>query len=374
MRRAFRNIKSLDRQLSVAIFISILFSGCNTTKDIEAMYYEETKLEAEGLEGKTEEEQEQLNEAEMRGIFVAEEAKVQDIENTVIYVDRPVYIPADEEHPELEKQNITGLDAVQDSQKKSTISPEMYKKGTFFYQYDENLVFEVYAQPYHLTDIVLEKGEVVIGTPLLSEDEAVWELTAGVAKDPATGEDIQHLFIKPAYSKLDSSLIIITDRRVYHFRIKSFATSYMSVVKFTYPGIRNQWARKKTESATEVENDFIRVSNPEYLSFDYKMKYSMWRKPEFLPKRVYDDGASTYIQVDDIVLQKKLPVLFNEKNEIVNYSVKKNVFVIPHLINEVTLRLGKEKITITKKKVSAKKAAEMQAESVQKGDNADGRL
>ena len=374
MRRAFRNIKSLDRQLSVAIFISILFSGCNTTKDIEAMYYEETKLEAEGLEGKTEEEQEQLNEAEMRGIFVAEEAKVQDIENTVIYVDRPVYIPADEEHPELEKQNITGLDAVQDSQKKSTISPEMYKKGTFFYQYDENLVFEVYAQPYHLTDIVLEKGEVVIGTPLLSEDEAVWELTAGVAKDPATGEDIQHLFIKPAYSKLDSSLIIITDRRVYHFRIKSFATSYMSVVKFTYPGIRNQWARKKTESATEVENDFIRVSNPEYLSFDYKMKYSMWRKPEFLPKRVYDDGASTYIQVDDIVLQKKLPVLFNEKNEIVNYSVKKNVFVIPRLINEVTLRLGKEKVTITKKKVSAKKAAEMQAESVQKGDNADGRL
>ncbi len=66
---------------------------------------------------------------------------------------------------------------------------------------------------------------------------------------------------------------------------------------------------------------------------------------------------------------KKLPVIFNEKNEIVNYSVKKNVFVIPRLINMVTLRLGKEKVTITKKKTSAKKAAEIEANR----ESADGK-
>ena len=365
--------RRLNRQLSVVGILVLLLSACNTTKDMEAMYEEETKAETEQTEAKSEEEAEQMNEAEMKGIFITEEAKVQDIENTVVYVDRPVYIPADKDDPKLEKGNKTGYDAVVESQKRSTMQPELYKQGTFFYQYDENLVYEVYAQPYHLTDIVLEKGEVVTGTPLLSEDEAVWELTAGVAKDPMTGEDIQHLFIKPAYSKLDSSLVIITDRRVYHFRIKSFASSYMSVVKFTYPNVRNQWAKKKVDAATEVENDYIRVSNPEFLSFDYKMKYSMWRKPEFLPKRVYDDGASTYIQVDDIVLQKKLPVIFNEKNEIVNYSVKKNVFVIPRLINKVTLRLGKEKVTVTKKKTSAKKAAEIESESQAKDGDADGK-
>lgn len=361
--KKWRNFK----RYVAGIFIAMAFlTACNTTKDMEEMYEEETKNESEKSEASSEEEEEQINESEMRGIFVAEEAKVQDIENTIIYVDRPVYIPADKDEPKLEKGNKTGFDAVSESQKRSTVSPELYKQGTFFYQYDENLVYEVYAQPYHLTDIVLERGEIVTGTPLLSEDEAVWELTAGVAKDPMTGEDIQHLFIKPAYSKLDSSLVIITDRRVYHFRLKSFATSYMSAVKFTYPNVKNQWARKKTDVATEVENDFIRISNPEFLSFDYKMKYSMWRKPEFLPKRVYDDGASTYIQVDDIVLQKKLPVIFNEKNEIVNYTVKKNVFIIPRLINMVTLRLGKEKVTITKKKTSAKKVAEIEAESQSK--------
>ncbi|MBQ9623975.1 MAG: TrbG/VirB9 family P-type conjugative transfer protein [Treponema sp.] len=356
--------------LAITVFF---FMACNTTKDMEAMYEEETKAEAEATDAKSEEEEEQLNEAEMKGIFVQEEAKVQDVENTVVFVDRPVYIPQEKSDPKTERGNKTGYDAVVESEKRATVQPELYNKGTFYYQYNENLVYEVYAQPYHLTDIILEKGEIVTGTPLLSEDEAVWELTAGVSKDPLSGEDIQHLFIKPAYSKQDSSLIIITDRRVYHFRIKSFASTYMAMVRFTYPNVRNQWAKKKVDAAVEIENDFIRVSNPEFLSFDYKMKYSMWRKPEFLPKRVYDDGQTTYIQVDDIVLQKKLPVIFNEKNEIVNYSVKKNVFIIPRLINMVTLRLGKEKVTITKKKTGAKKAAEIEEESQKQSGAGDGK-
>lgn len=58
----------------------------------------------------------------------------------------------------------------------------------------------------------------------------------------------------------------------------------------------------------------------------------------------------TYIQVDEIVLQKKLPLIFNEKNEIQNYTVDKNLFVIPRLINKVTLRVGKQKVIIEKKK------------------------
>ena len=82
------------------------------------------------------------------------------------------------------------------------------------------------------------------------------------------------------------------------------------------------------------------------------MKYG-FKKPEFLPQRVYDDGNKTYIVVDDIVLHKQLPLVFNERNEIVNYSVQKNVFIIPRLINKITLRLGKQKVTIIKKKTKA---------------------
>lgn len=326
-----------------------LVSACVSSKDLEKDVNENDFFE----DTKNIEEEEQKNESDLKGIYVQEELKVQDVENTVVYIDRPVYVPEQKNVPELERNNKSGYEAAVESQKRATKSPERYKEGTFFYTYSEDLVFEVYAQPYHLTDIILEAGEIVNATPLLSEGEEVWELTAGVAKDPLTQQDIQHIFIKPAYSKLDSSLVIITNRRVYHFRIRSFADTHMAMVKFTYPNKFNQWAGKNSSLNSSVESDFVRITNPELLSFDYKMSYSMWKKPEFLPTRVYDDGQSTYIQVTDSVLQKKLPVLFNEKNEIINYSVKRNIFVIPRLINKVTLRLGKEKVTIQKKKTKA---------------------
>ena len=332
---------------------AMLFAACSTTQNLGVPNAFISESTAPSLE-----EELQQNENDENNILIQEELKVQDVENTVVYVDRPVYVPEAKES-ENNIKKLSGIEAVKDSQKRATIKPENYKNGTFFYQYNENLVYEIYAQPYHLTDIVLQTGEVVIGTPLLSEDETVWELTAGVARDPATGADIQHLFVKPTYSKQDSSLIIITDRRVYRFRLKSFSDAHMAIVKFTYPLEKNVWAKKAdNENGRTIENDFLRTSNPELLSFDYKIKYSRFKKPDFLPTRIYDDGQCTYIQVQDIVLQKKLPVLFNEKNEIVNYSIHKNVFVIPRLINKVTLRLGKEKVQIEKQLTKASKQEE----------------
>ncbi len=356
-----KKVFNLNRHVSV-VFLAMIFASCTTTKDLEKNV---NSLDFENNGTKSIEEEEQLNEEEMNGYFVKDELKVQDVEDTIVFVDRPVYIPESKSVPELEKGNKKGYDAVKESQKRSVIKPENYKDGTFFYQYNENLVYEIYAQPYHLTDIILERGEIVKGTPFFSEDESVWELTAGVSVDPETGEDVQHFFVKPAYAKLDSSLIIITDKRVYHLRVKSFADIHMAIVKFSYPQRKNVYAQPKVDSSRTVENDFLRISNPELLSFDYKIKYSIHRKPEFLPKRVYDDGEQTYIQVNEIVLQKKLPVLFNEKNEIENYSVKKNVFVVPRLVNKLTLRLGKEKVVIEKKKTSKKKAQAILAEEKQ---------
>ncbi len=335
---------------------AMLFAACTTTQSLENP--NDFREEAAAL---TQEEEKALNQEEIDGYLIHEELKVQDIPNTVLYIEQPVYIP-EEKASENDYTKLSGVEAVNDSLKRATQSPENYKNGTFFYQFNENFVYEIYAQPYHLTDIQLQAGEIVIGTPLLSEDESVWELTAGVAKEPSTGQDIQHLFVKPTYSRQDSTLIIITDRRVYHFRLKSFSDTHMAMVKFTYPLDKNVWAKKEDTDGRSIENQYLRVSNPELLSFDYTIKYSRFKKPEFLPTRIYDDGQYTYIQVNEIVLQKKLPVLFNEKNEIINYSVHQNVFVIPRLINKVTLRLGKEKVTITKNVTKAKEVQEGSSE------------
>ena len=345
--------------LASGIIILAVLTGCKTV-DLE-------KQSLPSVEGdksfKSLEDEKEQNEKEMHDYLVQEELKVQDIEPTVVYIEKPVYVP-------YEKTNLpekkTGTAATKESLDKAVQTPENYKDGCFFYTYNENFVYEIYAQPFHLTDIILEDGEIVMGNPLLSEDSSVWELTANVARNPYSGENIQHLFIKPAYTGLDSSFIVITDRRVYHFRLKSFKSTHMAMVKFNYPERRNVWATSSnttTAKGVSIENEYITITNPEFLSFDYKMKYG-FKKPEFLPQRVYDDGNKTYIVVDDIVLHKQLPLVFNERNEIVNYTVQKNVFIIPRLINKVTLRLGKQKVIIEKKK--AKKQPEQDEQKAEK--------
>lgn len=93
-----------------------------------------------------------------------------------------------------EVKKVQGVDATKASLEKAIIKPENYIDGTFYYTYNENWVYEIYAQPYHLTDIIFEEGEYVFVDPLLSEDESVWELTANVAINPDNGLQIQHLF------------------------------------------------------------------------------------------------------------------------------------------------------------------------------------
>lgn len=203
----------------------------------------------------------------------------------------------------------------------------------------------------------LSRGEMVLENPFLSESQ-VWEMGAGVSRK--NGQDVQHFYLKPDISGLTTSMIIITDRRVYHFLLRSFKDCYMAMVEFEYPN--SMPYNIKTDAMAERLNaraSALAGVDPRFLSFDYKMSYSIFRKPLWLPRRVYDDGRRTYIQMDEKVLHTQSPVLFSQKNECINYRVEKNLIVIDELVEKVTLRRGKEKVIIRKKNyVEPKSAAE----------------
>ena len=165
---------------------------------------------------------------------IEEELKVADLEQTVIYIDRPVYSPVEKPEPQLK-----GGDAVVQSNKNSLQIPMRFVNGIMYYAWDDSFVYEIHTAPYRTTDLMLEPGELVLEMPFLSE-EKVWEIGAGVSVEK--GQDVQHFFVKPAYPNLITSMIIITDRRVYHLLLKSFRTPadgsperYMPMVRFNYP-------------------------------------------------------------------------------------------------------------------------------------------
>lgn len=328
------------------ITLSAVFTSCKTVK------FDRMGTEAEsGIQGNEKARNLKAEEAEnvdeLIKLAIEEEVKEVDIPKTVIYVDRPVYYPVEEP-----AKKVTGKDAARKSTESSMVVPEKFVHGTMYYDFDDDFTYEIYCQPYRVTDIQLEPGEQVIEMPFLSE-EKVWEIGAGVSRSGSY--DVQHFFIKPAYSGLETSFIIITDKRIYHLMLKSFRDCYMTQVKWQYPNtmpfkITGDYAESITGAGkvNRLTNEQLKV-DPRFLSFDYKMTYSIFKKPYWLPYRIYDDGEKTYITMNETVLHMTSPILMNKRNERINYWVDKNLIVINELIEKVTLRIGSQKVTIRKK-------------------------
>ena len=57
-----------------------------------------------------------------------------------------------------------------------------------------------------------------------------------------------------------------------------------------------------------------------------------------------------YIILDEKCLNMTLPAVFNKNKEIINFNVDKNKIIINQLIEKVTLKLGKDKVKVMKKK------------------------
>jgi type IV secretion system protein VirB9 len=265
----------------------------------------------------------------------------------VIYREQPVYVPA--EAPET-PGTLTGKEAVTEFQKDITQTPE-YRDGRIqWYSFDDEYIYEIYCQPYRTTDIELEPGEEVLETPIISEPD-VWQLAAG--EGVKNGLPVMHFFVKPDQSRLTTSFIIITNRRVYHTVLKSHPDYYMPIVRWKYPGDRIQNLERQLERLAVEKSEQVRRETRETYenySFNYKIQVGLFTKVLWVPKQIYDDGMRTYIVLDETTLHQELPALFNEKKEIVNYRVDKNVLIVDALIKKMTLRLGKDKVTLKKKK------------------------
>ena len=300
------------------------------------------------------------NYEEVQQYLIQERLKEVDIPKTVVYVEKPVYYPVGESAG-ADRPSLKGTDAARQSTKEAQMTPERWTGGTMYYDFDSDLTYEIYCQPYRVTDLILEPGEQVIEMPFLSE-EKVWEIGAGVSRNGNI--DTQHFFLKPAYSGLVTSFIVITDRRVYHLLLKSFRDVYMTQVKWRYPNTMpfNLKSDAMNARINKMSKETVAV-DPAFLSFDYRMSYSVFRKPYWLPTRVYDDGKHTYIVMNETVLHMKSPVLFNHKNELINYSVNKNLVVINELIERVTMRVGNEKVTIKKKYYNEPKEVQIKEET-----------
>lgn len=208
-------------------------------------------------------------------------------------------------------------------------------------------------------DVALQPGEQVNSIHL--GDTARWTVEPAITGSGAS--ETQHLIIKPMDVGLETSLVVTTNRRTYHLKLRSHRTEYMPQVSFTYPedtlakwdAIQRRETQERTDRTIPQTGEYLGD-----LSFDYDLSGSAsWK-----PVRVYNDGRKTIIEMPSAMEQTEAPSLLvvrregglfrDEETVMVNYRVQGNRYIVDTVFDHAILIAGvgngQDRVTITRRK------------------------
>lgn len=208
-------------------------------------------------------------------------------------------------------------------------------------------------------DVALQPGEQVNSLHL--GDTARWMVDPAITgSGPA---EVQHLIIKPMDVGLETSLIVTTNRRAYHMRLRSHRTEYMPQVAFTYPGdALAKWDAIRTREARAQDATTIPETG-EYLG-DLDFEYELSGEAPWKPVRVYNDGRKTIIQMPDAMAQTEAPSLLVVRKDgglfsdddtiVVNYRVQGDRYIVDMVFDKAILIAGvgrdQDRVTVSRGK------------------------
>jgi type IV secretion system protein TrbG len=219
-----------------------------------------------------------------------------------------------------------------------------YVNAVQVYPWSEGALYQVYAAPGEVTDIVLEPGETLAGTgPVAAGDTVRWVI--GDTESGAGAAKCVHILVKPTRSDLRTNLVINTDRRTYHLELRATPATYMASVSWRYPAgdlvaIHQSEADAAALALQRSQNDG--GLDLDHLSFGYKIKGP---RPPWRPVQVFDDGRQTFIEFPPNVTQGDMPPLFvigpdGKSTELVNYRVQGQHMVVDRIFQVAELRMG----------------------------------
>lgn len=209
-----------------------------------------------------------------------------------------------------------------------------YFNSAMVYDWEPNSLYQVYASPLRVTDIVLEQMEHI--TSISGGDTTRWQVEPSTS---GTGpEEVAHVIIKPLRSQIQTNLIIMTNRRTYHLEVHSLQDgNYMASVKWNYP--RPMISQSQTDD--DHSGAFDSLSNAD---LDFGYHFVAKDKPIWMPVRVFDDGKKTYIEFPREAKSREMPALFvlskRGNPQVVNYRVVGSFYILDQLVDLMELRLG----------------------------------
>ena len=215
-----------------------------------------------------------------------------------------------------------------------------YVNAIQVYPYTEGALYQLYTMPEMVSSIALQPGEEIVAVS--AGDTVRWVIgdTVSGSGDAARA----HVLVKPIAEGLRTNLVIITDRRAYHLELRSTPEAYMASVSWHYPRDALLALQRRNREAVEAAGRVIDEGlHLEQLRFRYKITGDT---PPWRPVRVFDDTYKVYIQFPTRLGQGEAPPLFvvgpDGENQLVNYRVRGNYYIVDRLFAAAELRLGED--------------------------------
>lgn len=263
-----------------------------------------------------------------------------------------------------------------------------YKAGLVTFAYGSGIPTVVCAL-LELTDLAFEKGESILSVQL--GDSVRWNIESAVSG--SANDSVEHLIVKPLEAGLKTSMLITTDRRTYHLRLKSTEADFMPAVVFSYPNslklpsskhygddsylqyTSNHDSNEAHADYSENNSSLKNYSSVQNVSYEGNSRpalnvaatyndstqrrnynYSVDGDSKIIPQNVYDDGKRTFIVMNNPINSSYLPVLqeissesflfFGEdKTNTINFTYFDNTFVVDGIYSHLRLisKNGEEK-------------------------------
>lgn len=218
---------------------------------------------------------------------------------------------------------------------------QAYRNAIQQYAWAEGALYQVYAAPGQVTDIVLQEGETLVGPgPVAAGDTARW-IIGDTLSGSGTSRRV-HLLVKPTRSDISTNLVINTDRRTYHVELRATPATYMASVSWTYPAdelIALRAAEAERERLAPVAAGLDLAA----LNFRYRISGD---KVGWKPVRVFDDGRQTFVEFAEGIAADEMPPIFalngngQGEAELVNYRVNGRYMIVDRVLDRAILRLG----------------------------------
>jgi P-type conjugative transfer protein TrbG len=269
---------------------------------------------------------------------------------TIVAVPQPLPLPGQlkplDASPASPPETVGPRERVAQANQEARVAPtrEGYLNAIQVWPYSEGALYQLYASPGRVTDIMLQEGEELV--TVSAGDTVRW--IVGDTTSASGAAQRTHVLVKPVRANLKTNLVITTSRRIYLLELTATEQTWMASVSWDYPQDR-MTALKAQAQRAEAAAPLAEGIALERIAFRYEITGAT---PPWRPLRAFDDGERVYIQFPAGIAQGELPPIFvigvAGDAQLVNYRYRAPYYIVDRLFGAAELRLGGDKAQVVR--------------------------